>query len=226
MPASVRVTAPYHRRSTKPRCSSRLKARWTETAAQTGGRGRQDAPGRPTRPNEQWALDFLGDALAWGRRIRLLAVLDVCTREALAVEVDTSLPGERVVRLLSRLTADRGSPQEIVLDNGPELTGRAVDQWAYERGVRLNFIEPGKPVQNAVIESFNGRLRDECLNAHWFLSLSDARRIVEAWREDYNGTHPHSAVGYRTPTERRTDFDDDGFDGPTVTRQELTGLSE
>lgn len=186
-------------------------------------RGRRDAPIRPTRPNEQWALDFLGDALAWGRRLRLLAVLDVCTREALAVEVDTSLPGARVVRLLSRLTVDRGIPQEIVLDNGPELAGRAVDQWAYERGVRLHFIEPGKPVQNAVIESFNGRLRDECLNEHWFLSLADARRIVEAWREDYNRARPHSALGYRTPTERRADFD---FDGPISTRQEVAGLSE
>lgn len=189
-------------------------------------RDRRDVPVPPTRPNEQWAVDFVSDALAWGRRIRLFAVLDTWTREALAIEVDTSLPGERVVRALGRLTADRGIPGEIVLDNGPELAGRALDQWAYAHGVRLHFIEPGKPVQNAVIESFNGRLRDECLNEHWFVSLADARRIVEAWRTDYNQTRPHSALGYRTPAEAYQGFNFDGCDGPIVTRQELAGLSE
>lgn len=157
----------------------------------------------PTGPNEQWSLDFVSDALSWGRRVRLLAVVDTVTREALAIEVDTSLPGERVVRVLERLATERGAPAAIVLDNGPELTGRALDQWAYGRGVQLRFIAPGKPVQNAFAESFVGRLRDECLNEHWFTTLADARRTVEAWRRDYNAVRPHSALGYRTPTEAR-----------------------
>jgi putative transposase len=157
----------------------------------------------PTGPNEQWCLDFVTDALSWGRRIRLLAVVDTVTREALAIEVDTSLPGERVVRVLERITTERGVPHAIVLDNGPELTGRALDQWAYGRGVQLRFIAPGKPMQNAFAESFVGRLRDECLNEHWFTSLADARRTVEAWRRDYNAVRPHSGLGYRTPIEAR-----------------------
>lgn len=154
----------------------------------------------PGRPNEQWALDFLSDALASGRRIRILVVIDAFTREALAIEVDTSLPGTRVVGVLERLVVDRGRPAHIVLDNGPELTGYALDQWAHANGVVLRFIDPGKPIQNAYTESFNGRLRDECLNEHWFLGLIDARRIVEAWRQDYNHHRPHSALGYRTPS--------------------------
>ena len=158
----------------------------------------------PEGPNERWCLDFMSDSLAWGRRIRLLPVIDAFTREALAIEVDTSLPGMRVVQVLERLVQEQGAiPQEIMLDNGPELTSRALDQWAYARGVRLRHIEPGKPVQNAFIESFNARLRDECLNEHWFLSLADARRIVEAWRMDYNGNRPHSSLGNLTPEEYR-----------------------
>jgi putative transposase len=166
--------------------------------------GRLDGPTLAAAPNEQWSLDFVSDSLAWGRRIRLLAVLDTFTRESLAIEVDTSLPGTRVVQVLDRLVEARGTPREIVLDNGPELTSRALDQWAYDRRVRLHFIAPGKPAQNAFVESFNGRLRDECLNEHWFLGLADARRIIEAWRRDYNGARPHSALGYRTPDEFAT----------------------
>lgn len=168
------------------------------------GRGR---PSPPMRPNQQWALDFLSDALASGRRIRVLAVIDACTRESLAIEVDTGLSGERVARVLERVAAHRGLPEELVLDNGPELTGRALDEWADRRGVRLRFIDPGKPVQNAFMESFNGRFRDGCLNEHWFLSLADARRIVEAWRADYNHARPHSALGYQTPEEVRRNHD-------------------
>lgn len=185
------------------------------------GRGR---PAPPSRPNEQWAVDFVSDALAWGRRIRLLAVLDIWTREALAIEVDTSLPGTRVVQVLERIVGERGAPMQIVLDNGPELAGKALDQWAYVRGVRLRFIAPGKPVQNAFIESFNGRLRDECLNRHWFLGLADTRRTVEAWRRDYNQLRPHSALGYRTPEEARLDFA--RVDRAIIEEQELVGLSE
>ncbi len=181
------------------------------------GRGRAALPGRP---NQQWGIDFVSDALAWGRRIRLFTVVDVFTREALAIEVDTSLPGGRVVRVLERLAEERGAPDEIVLDNGPELAGKALDRWAYERGVGLRFIEPGKPVQNAFVESFHGRLRDECLDRHWFLGLADARHTVEAWRRDYNRARPHSALGYRAPEEFRL-----GFDEAAIRRQGWVGLS-
>jgi putative transposase len=182
------------------------------------GRGRAALP---VRPNQQWGIDFVSDTLAWGRRIRLFTVVDVFTREVLAIEVDTSLPGGRVVRVLERLAVERGAPDEIVLDNGPELAGKAVDQWAYERGVQLRFIEPGKPVQNAFVESFQGRLRDECLDRHWFVGLGDARQTVEAWRQDYNRARPHSALGYRPPAEFRRFFEE-----TAIMRQELVGLSE
>lgn len=182
------------------------------------GRGRAALPGRP---NQQWGVDFVSDTLAWGRRIRLFTVVDVFTREVLAIEVDTSLPGGRVVRVLERLAAERGAPDEIVLDNGPELAGKAVDQWAYERGVGLRFIEPGKPIQNAFVESFQGRLRDECLDRHWFVSLADARHTIEAWRQDYNRSRPHSALGYRPPEEFRR-----VFEATALMQQEWIGLSE
>ena len=167
--------------------------------------GRGPAPA-PVAPNERWGLDFMSDALAGGRRLRLLCVLDLCTREALAIEVDVSLPGTRVVAVLERLATERGQPAELVLDNGPELTGRAPDGWAAERGVRLRFIAPGKPSQNGFVESFNGRFRDECLDQAWFTGLADARATVEGWRVDYNGRRPHSALGYRTPNEVRAAF--------------------
>lgn len=164
------------------------------------GRGR---PAQPQHPNQQWALDFVSDALTSGRRIRCLNVVDTCTREALAVVVDTSIGGERVAAELEHLVKRHGSPNEIVLDNGPELRGKDLDRWARGRGVTLRFIDPGKPVQNAVCESFNGRLRDECLNQHIFLNLTDARAILEEWRIDYNQTRPHGALGYRTPEQVR-----------------------
>ena len=124
-----------------------------------------------------------------------------CTRESLATEVDISLPGLRVTQVLDRLAVDRGLPELITVDNGPEFAGRVLDAWAYTDGVQLHFIDPGKPVQNAYIESFNGRLRDECLNEHWFMSLPLARTIGESWRDDYNALRPHSALGNQTPQE-------------------------
>jgi putative transposase len=161
----------------------------------------------PRAPNQQWCLDFVQDALAWGRKIRTLPVVDVFTREPLAIEVDTSLPGTRVVEVLERLVQARGAcPKEIILDNGPELTSRALDQWAYENGVRLHFIDPGKPQQNGYAESFNSRFRDECLNEHWFLSLADARRIIEDWRLDFIQNRPHSSLGNLTPEEYRDSY--------------------
>ena len=156
---------------------------------------------RPSRINERWSLDFVLDSLEDGRRVRLLAVVDDFTRTCLAIEVDTSIGGHRVVEVLQRLVETRGTPAMLLTDNGPEFISRAVDAWAYAHGIHLHFIDPGKPNQNAYIESFNGRLRDECLNEHWFLSLAQARQIIEAWRVDYNGVRPHSALGNVSPTE-------------------------
>jgi putative transposase len=155
----------------------------------------------PQAPNQRWSMDFQHDLLATGQRLRTLNVVDDFSRECPAIEVDTSLPGARVVRLLDRLAEARGLPREIVVDNGPEMIGKVLDQWAWRNRVRLHFIDPGKPTQNAFIESFNGRFRDECLNENWFLDLADARRIIEAWRIDYNRSRPHSALGYATPEE-------------------------
>jgi len=155
----------------------------------------------PTRINERWSLDFLLDTLEDGRRVRLLAVVDDFTRTCLAIEVDTSIGGRRVVEVLQRLVETRARPTVLITDNGPEFVGRALDAWAYAQGIRLHFIEPGKPNQNAYVESFNGRFRDECLNEHWFLSLAHTRQIVEAWRLDYNAVRPHSSLGNVSPTE-------------------------
>jgi putative transposase len=155
----------------------------------------------PTTPNEQWSMDFVSDALGDGRKFRALTLVDDFTRESPAIEVDFSLPGERVVQVLDRVTATRGYPTAIVLDNGPEFAGQALDQWAHAHHVALQFIQPGKPIQNAFAESFNGRLRDECLNESWFVSLADAQQLIEAWRLDYNVARPHSGLANRTPEE-------------------------
>lgn len=155
----------------------------------------------PAAPNERWSMDFVSDALGDGRKFRALTIVDDFTRESPAIEVDTSLPGERVVRVLEDLRGTRGLPKAIVCDNGPEFRGEALDQWADRRGVALQFIQPGKPIQNAFAESFNGRLRDECLNESWFVSLTDARETIEAWRVDYNVARPHSGLAGRTPEE-------------------------
>lgn len=166
-------------------------------------------------PNEHWSLDFMSDTLSNGRRLRTLSVIDTCTREALAIAVDTSLPSAAVTRLLDWVIQTRQRPQQIMLDNGPELTSIWFDQWADRNGIELDYIDPGKPVQNAVMESFNGRFRDECLNSHWFTSLEDARRTIEAWRIDYNRERPHSSLGYRTPEEVHHELIRD-FDGPMM----------
>jgi len=155
----------------------------------------------PVMANQRWSLDFTMDALASGRQFRTVNLKDDCTRECPAIEADFSLPAARVVAMLERVGEARGFPEILVVDNGPELRGRALEAWAWERGVKLFFIDPGKPVQNAYIESFNGRFRDECLNLNWFTSLDEARRIVEAWRIDYNTCRPHSSLAYRTPVE-------------------------
>jgi len=154
-----------------------------------------------TRINERWTIDFIEDRLVTGRKFQTFNVVDAFSRMGLASEVDTSLPGVRVVQVLERLAGTRGVPGELVLDNGPEFIGRALDQWADAHGIELHFIAPGKPVQNAYIESFHRSFRDECLNESWFLSVADARRIIEAWRQDYNAVRPHSSLGYLTPEE-------------------------
>ena len=166
------------------------------------------------RKNQRWSMDFMRDTLSDGRKFRTFNIVDDFSRENPAIEVDTSLPGQRVVRVLERLRELRGVPEEIVSDNGPEFTGRALDEWAYRHGVKLHFIEPGKPTQNAYIESFNGKLRDECLNANYFLSLDDARRKIEAWRVAYNTERPHSSLGYRSPAEFITAIEDNQRSAP------------
>nr|WP_256365055.1 IS3 family transposase [Caldimonas brevitalea] len=151
--------------------------------------------------NEIWSMDFVADNLFDGRKLRMLTVVDLYTRECLAIEVGQSLKGEDVVRVLSTIVTDRGLPQTIKTDNGSEFISKAMDKWAYERSIELDFSRPGKPTDNANVESFNGRLRQECLNEHWFLSLDDARAKIEAWRRDYNESRPHSALEWATPTE-------------------------
>ena len=155
----------------------------------------------PTRLNELWAMDFMSDVLVGGRRYRILNVLDRLSREALASEVDTSLPASRVIQVLEEIALERGYPIAIIVDNGSEFRSTALDAWAYAHGVVLEFIQPGKPIQNAAIESFNGRMRDELLNQHWWRTIDEARRAIADHREDYNRVRPHSALGNRTPAE-------------------------
>ncbi len=153
----------------------------------------------PAAANERWSLDFVHDQMVDGRRFRILAVVDDCTRECLALIADTSIPGSRVARELDRIVAGRARPAAIVSDNGTELTSNAMLRWADERRVAWHYIDPGKPIQNAFVESFNGRLRDELLNETLFHSLPHARAALEAWRRDYNAERPHSRLGWLTP---------------------------
>ena len=154
-----------------------------------------------TQANQEWALDFVQDAVECGRTIRVLSVVDAYTRECLALEVDTSFASRRVTRVLEGIIAERGQPQEIRCDNGPELTSRHFLAWGVERRIELAHIQPGKPTQNGHVESFNGRLREECLNVSWFQNLFDARRKIAAWQKEYNEERPHSSLDYRTPKE-------------------------
>ena len=149
--------------------------------------------------NQVWSVDFMSDALSSGRRFRTLNIVDDYTRECLEIEVDTSLGGVRVVRVLEELKRRRGLPRQIRSDNGPEFVSRAVDQWAYEQGLQWHTIQPGRPMENGYVESFNGRFRDECLNENWFSSLADAREKIARWKQDYNERRPHSSLQYRTP---------------------------
>lgn len=154
-----------------------------------------------TAPNQEWALDFVSDALATGRGLRILTVVDSFTRECPAIEVNTGLSGQRVTRVLEQVIAERGRPTTIRCDNGPEFTSRHFIGWCEEQRIALLHIQPGRPMQNGHVESFNGRLRDECLNASWFHNLADGKRKIEQWRNEYNGERPHSSLGYQTPEE-------------------------
>ncbi len=155
----------------------------------------------PTGPNQSWSMDFVSDGLAYGRRFRCLNVIDDYTRECLVIEVNTSLPGLRVKLVLELLKEMRGLTVSITVDNGPEFAGKVLDAWACEAGVTLSFIRPGKPVENAYIESFNGRFRDECLNEHWIVSMRHTRQLIEEWRIEYNTERPHRSLGYLTPAQ-------------------------
>jgi putative transposase len=159
--------------------------------------------GRPLAQeiDECWSLDFVCDNLFSGRRFRALTIVDNYSRECLAIEVGQSLRGGDVVEVMDRLLALRGRPERIQCDNGSEFISKAMDKWAYEHGVTIDFSRPGKPMDNALVESFNGSLRDECLNVNWFLSMDDAREKIERWRVDYNEFRPHSSLGDLTPRE-------------------------
>ncbi len=181
---------------------------YTEEGLQVRTKKRRKLPRRdrvtprvPERPMQRWSLDFVSDQLADCRRFRVLNIIDDHSRFCPGQIVDVSISGARVARFLDDLALLHDLPEEIVLDNGPEGTSRAMFDWSERTGVRLRFIEPGKPVQNAFVESLNGKLRDECLNLHWFRSLRHAREEIEFWRHHYNTERPHSALGYRSPME-------------------------
>lgn len=168
--------------------------------------GRGPVNEKPFAPNDQWSLDFVHDRLWSNRRYRILSVGDNCTRENLALEADFAFSGVRMTRVLDAVAQMRGYPKTIVLDNGPEMISLAMLRWAADRGVRLHHIAPGKPIQNAFCESFNGRLRDECLNEHDFISLADVHQVLAQWRERYNRERPHKALGWQTPEEFANSF--------------------
>ena len=152
-------------------------------------------------PNERWSLDFMSDTLGSGPRIRVLTIVDHFSRVSPAIEVDTSLSGRRVIEVLERAAEQFGLPRTICVDNGPEFSGQALDQWAHQNGVKLQFSRPGKPTDNAMIETFNAKVRAECLDQHWFRSLDEAREQVESWRQEYNEQRPHSSLNDQTPAE-------------------------
>jgi putative transposase len=165
------------------------------------------AESRLLRANQEWAIDFIVDGLASGRMVRILSVVDVYTRECLALEADTSLGSGRVIRVLERIALERGLPENVRSDNGPEFTSRKMIGWAEEKKLMRVHIQPGRPMQNGHVESFHGRLRDECLNAHWFRTLNDVRTTLSNWRQEYNCERPHSGLDYRTPEEFRRTLD-------------------
>jgi len=166
---------------------------------------------RPSRRTEAWSMDFMSDAFTDGRAFRLFNVVDDKTKEAVTMDVGPSLPSSRVIAALNRAIEERGVPERIRLDNGPEFTSQALDIWAYERGIELRFSRPGKPVDNCDVESFNRRVREECLNVHCFRDLEEAEAIVEDWRVDYNDHRPQRGLGRRTPSEYAASLEEEGY---------------
>lgn len=185
----------------------RVDRLYAEAGLQVRRRRRKKVPvadrqplGRPLSANQVWSMDFVFDRTAEGRVIKCLTVVDDATHESVAIVPERAINGHALTRILDRLALERGLPQAIRTDNGKEFCGRAMLTWAHARGVRLFLIQPGKPNQNAYIESFNGRLRDECLNEHWFVSLAHARTVIEAWRREYNEERPKKSLGGLTPS--------------------------
>ena len=189
-----------HKRVYRLYCEEELHLRSKRPNRRISAAHRANRP-EATRVNECWSMDFVSDNLFNGRRIRSLTVVDNFSRECLGIWVDQSIRSEDVVSFMRRISFQRELPDRVFLDNGPEFIGKALDRWAYKNSVTLDFSRPGKPTDNAFIESFNGSFRDECLNLHWFLSLNDAREKIEAWREEYNTFRPHSSLGNLTPRE-------------------------
>ena len=163
-------------------------------------RGSRIAQQPAKRPNQKWSMDFVFDQLSDGRRIKLMTLVDEFTRESLAVEAERSIKGVDVIRILEKVIAARGKPEEIQSDNGSEFTCNAVLNWTHQHEINWRYIDPGKPTQNSYIESFNGKIRDECLNENWFETLSEAKALIEIWKNDYNETRPHSALGGLSPS--------------------------
>ncbi len=204
---SRRVTVVL-RRDGWPVNAKRTYRLYTEEGLAVRTKHRTKAAGRArvlqtvaTAPNQQWSMDFAHDTLADGRSFRILTVVDNWSRHSPLLEVGFRMTGEMVGQVLDRVLNTPAVPRSITVDHGTEFQSRALEDWAYRRGVQLDFIRPGKPVENAFIESFNGRLRDECLNVHQFASLAEAQAIIEAWRVDYNQRRPHSSLGHLTPSE-------------------------
>lgn len=178
---------------------------------------------KATGPGEQWAMDFIQDSFWSGRKFRCLSIVDTFTKECVVLEVDTSLTGLRVTRVLEYLGKIHGLPKSIRVDNGPEFISQVLDEWAHRRGVKLDFIRPGKPTDNPYIESFHDKFRDECLNDNYFLDLKEARDVIEAWRIEYNDVRPHESLDQLTPNEfmaqyqqRNNNLRPQGFSLPMV----------
>jgi putative transposase len=178
---------------------------------------------KPVAANQRWSMEFVSDGLADGRRIRCLNIVDDCTRECMAIEVDTSLTGARFKAVMQRLAETRGLPRSVTVDNGPEFAGQMLDSWACEANVHLSFIRPGKPNENALIESLNGKFRDECLNEHWFVTMAQARRVIEDWRIEYNTERMHSSLGNLTPEEYTRGLPRRANEGVSLTADSKSG---
>jgi putative transposase len=156
---------------------------------------------KASKPNERWAMDFMSDSCSNGRKIKTLNVIDLYARECLKIEVGSSLPSSKVIEALEEIALERGLPEVITVDNGTEYTSKVIRKWAKTKGVHLDYIAPGRPMQNGYVESFNGKFREECLDQNWFQNIQEASIIIEKWRKDYNNNRPHSALGYLTPNE-------------------------